>query len=268
MNIQKKFRQFLAKLVSSEKAFEKYKDRRLSEIRQKIQLRLVAKFLKNSLAKIHEERELQRNLQKLGRRRKGVTNTLRTSKRNEIGQPNFIESLSPLRQSDKLDYIPSIYSIFPAAPSKGKELTQSEKTQMQTESSCLRRQSICIKRISPSKLNTSEKISANIIEKDLLKKIKKSNKSKYAHILPNILGHTESSFNRENCDSSPGTPDFFQTEPRARVIHWNFLKSTASFENYKRTKVAITAKSTIFSTLSSRSHTPNYPRPHTMQIKR
>ena len=221
--------------------------------------------------KICEEREKRRRLIEQSRRRKAIRNTNKPIVRQkETLQPKFIGSLSPLRKSsDKIDYIPSIYSIFPASPPKVKELTQSEKTRMQTESSCLRRKSILVKRVSPTRLISTEKISAKIVEEESFKKLQKNNKRRYAHILPNVLGQTESSFNRVNCDSSPSTPDFFQTEPRSKIIRWNFLKTTASFENYKQSKMTSSAKSTVFSALSSRTaYTPNNTRSETMQIKR
>lgn len=271
LKIQKKFRQYLTSEIIAVKKFEAYREKRLQEIKENHSVKVITNFMKEALEKILKEKEELRKFNEVSKRRKGITNTMRvrvSTKREISPYGQLFDAFSPLVPLEKFNYIPNVYSIFRPVTSKQRKLTQAEKTQLHTESSCSRRKSISVCRNSGPLLR-NPKLPIETVSNSMVfytESIKKKNLEKFAHITPNVQGHTESSYNRANAEDTPPTPEFFKSESKYKKIHWNFLKPTASFENYKKTVIGNITKSTVFTTYSSKTPTPYITRPSTGKV--
>ena len=153
--IQKKIRQIYA--IEEKKKlenFKKYKEKRLNELKINQYTRKILKFLQTSVAKLKFEREEYRKNSEASRRRKGVINTFKNNPQRHYSKILSIitEKQSPLKTAETAEWIPNLFSIFRATSrNKNRPLTPSERVHIQTESGCIRRKSIKIKRNYPKR---------------------------------------------------------------------------------------------------------------------
>jgi hypothetical protein len=259
--IQIKFKAFLAQEHVSQKKFEKEKEEKLEKLRLNQKARIVYRFLRKCLNIFRKEKEDLRMSSLLPRyRRKAIRNNNIISNKPRTSLLSVIsQSHSPALDPDVSTSIPNIFGIYRIITNKNRPLSSAEKSQQQTESSCIRRRSVMVKRFYPP---VSTSCSLKLDDE----KLSKVSKDRYSHVYSNYLHDTESSYNRINCEPQPPTPDFIRNKEFTKKKIFKLRKQPTIIT--KSQKMGSVIKSTIFSTHGSRSTTPNVgTRPRTVNAK-